>query len=111
MGTAQRDEQPLGRWISQHRDIGAQGFAERPLERMGILSQRRASIGRSRQKLFALGAIAGLGWELSLHVCLLLIFCLPDADDPTENPAAHEGQKHFGAGTGLRHSRPAFKVH
>ncbi|MNT52997.1 hypothetical protein D3C72_1900590 [compost metagenome] len=78
---------------------------------MGILGQRRASIGRSREKLFALGAIAGLGWELGLHVCLLLIFWLPGANDPTENPTAHEGQKYFSTGTGLRHSRPAFKVH
>ncbi|MNM60395.1 hypothetical protein D3C81_716740 [compost metagenome] len=74
VSAAQRDQQPLGARITQHRHIGTQGFAERSFERVWILRQRCACRGRGGQELFTLGAIAGLGGELGLHVCLLLIF-------------------------------------
>ncbi|MNI40371.1 hypothetical protein D3C73_945920 [compost metagenome] len=74
VGAAQRDQQALGARITQYRHIRAKGLTKRPLERVWILRQRCACRGRGGQELFTLGAIAGLGGELGLHVCLLLIF-------------------------------------
>ncbi|MNL19095.1 hypothetical protein D3C87_1402770 [compost metagenome] len=74
MGAAQRDQQAFGARIAKHRDIGAQGLAERPFERVRILSQCRPGRSRRRKELFTLGAVARLGRELGLHICLLLIF-------------------------------------
>ncbi|MNP61011.1 hypothetical protein D3C76_1561470 [compost metagenome] len=74
MSAAQRDQQTLGARITQHRHIGTQRFTERTFERVWILSQGCACGSRCGQKLFTLGAIAGLDWELGVHVCLLLIF-------------------------------------
>ncbi|MNU02637.1 hypothetical protein D3C72_2464060 [compost metagenome] len=71
MGAAQRDQQPLGARITQHRHIGAQLFAERSCERVWILCQRCTCGSRCRLELFALSAITRLGGELGLHVCLL----------------------------------------
>ncbi|MNL33002.1 hypothetical protein D3C87_1548880 [compost metagenome] len=75
MGTAQRNQQAFGGRIAEYRHIGAQRLAERPLEWVRVVGQRRAGRRRRGEELFALGAVTWLGGEVCVHACLLLIFC------------------------------------
>jgi hypothetical protein len=73
VSAAECHQTTFGLRITEHSDVGAQGFAEGAATRMGVRGERGSGSLGGGQKLFALITVTGLGGKLAVHVGLLLV--------------------------------------